>query len=115
MKHWPEYEMQSAPCTNDLESELRHRRADRRMSSSVFSRASTTRSMPSSRITRAPLASCTVICVEPWISKPGIDRVDEPHEPDVLHDRRVDAAIDRLAEEHQRVAQLVGLDEHVAA
>ena len=28
MKHWPEYEMQSAPCTNDLEAELGHGRVD---------------------------------------------------------------------------------------
>jgi hypothetical protein len=41
------------------------------MSSSEFSRASTTRSMPSRSTTFAPEASCTVICVEPWISKPG--------------------------------------------
>ncbi len=42
-----------------------------RMSSSVFSRASTTRSTPSACSTRAPAPSCTVIWVEPWISSPG--------------------------------------------
>ena len=65
------------------------------------------------RMTRAPLASWMVIWVEPWISKPGIDTLDEPHEPDVLHDGRVHSAIDRLAEEHERVGELARLEERV--
>ena len=44
------------------------------MSSSVFSRASTTRWTPSCSSTAAPDASCTVICVEPWISSAGYTR-----------------------------------------
>ena len=43
----------------------------------------------------------------------GIDRLDQPHKADVLHDRRVDAEIDRIAEEQQRVDELGRLDEDV--
>ena len=83
------------------------------MSSSVFSRASTTRSIPSSaHDARAALV------VHGHLRRavdlePGIDPLDQPHEPDVLHDRRIDAAIDRLAEEHERVGELGRLHEDV--
>ena len=73
----------------------------------------TTRSMPSSRASRAPLTSCTVICVEPWISKPGIHALDEPDEPEVLRDDRAHATIDGVAEQQQRVLELRRLEQDV--
>jgi hypothetical protein len=71
MKHCPEYEMQSAPWMNVSSPTSGTAARIARTSSSVFSRARTTRSTPISRMTRAPLSSCTVICVEPWISNSG--------------------------------------------
>ncbi len=61
----------------------------------------------------APDTSWTVIWVEPWISKPGIDAMDECDEADVLHDRRIDTAIYGLAEEGERFTQLMRLDQRV--
>ena len=69
------------------------------MSSSVFSRASTTRSTPSSRMTRGAARVVHGHLRRAVDLELGIDALDQPNEPDVLHDRRVDAAIDRLAEE----------------
>ena len=43
----------------------------------------------------------------------GIDRLDQPNRPEVLHDDRVDAAIDSLAEERECVDQLGRLDQDV--
>ena len=71
MKHCPEYEMQSAPWTNVSSPSVGTASRIARTSSRVFSRARTTRSTPSSCMTRPPLTSCTVICVEPWISSEG--------------------------------------------
>ncbi len=43
----------------------------------------------------------------------GIDRLNQANQPEVLHDRGVDAAIHSLAEEHERVDQLGRLDQNV--
>ena len=64
-------------------------------------------------MTRAPDSSCTVIWVEPWISRCGIDLLDEPHGAHVLHDRRVDAAVDAVAQVEQRLAQLGRLHQDI--
>src|SRR6185437_6854341 len=46
--------------------------------------------------------------LEPWIH--DMNQLDES---DVLHDRRVDPSVDRLAQKIERLAQLRGLDERV--
>jgi hypothetical protein len=43
----------------------------------------------------------------------GIDRLNQPNEPEVLHDDGIDAAIDSLTEERERVDQLGRLDQDV--
>jgi hypothetical protein len=43
----------------------------------------------------------------------GVNGLDEPHQSDVLHDRSVDAAVDRVAEQQQCVGELVGFDERI--
>jgi hypothetical protein len=45
--------------------------------------------------------------------EPGIDPLDQANESDVLDDGRVYAAIDRLAEQEERVDELVRLEERV--
>ena len=63
--------MQSAPWTKRLEAELRHRRAD---GADVVERVlarehdAIDAQLPHEL---APAWSCTVICVEPWISRAG--------------------------------------------
>ena len=78
-----------------LEAELRHRGVNRAdVVERVLAREHDAVDAELLRSTAAPLASCTVICVEPWISRSGIDVLDQANEPDVLHDHGVDAAVD---------------------
>ena len=60
-------------------------------SRSDSSRASTARSTPSSRANSTPSGEVIVICVLACIGSSGVDRPREPHQPDVLHDQRIDA------------------------
>ena len=64
-------------------------------------------------MTRAPVVVVHRHLRRPVNLEAGIDALDEADESDVLHDRRVDAAIDCLAEQHERVGELGGLDEDV--
>jgi hypothetical protein len=43
----------------------------------------------------------------------GIDALDEAHQPHVLHDRSIDTAIDRLAEENEGIDELARLEQRV--
>ena len=64
-------------------------------------------------MTRAPDASCTVICVLPCTSSCGYTRWMSRTTPKVLHDGGVDAAVHALAEVRQGLLELMRLDEHV--
>ena len=113
MKHCPEYEMHSAPCTNDSSDTPGTAERMARMSCIVFSRASTTRCTPSCSST---VGACSIVhrhlrrAVD---LQRGVHAPDQADEPQVLHDHRIDAAIDALAEQCERVCQLGGLDEGV--
>jgi hypothetical protein len=43
----------------------------------------------------------------------GENTPDETHEPEILHDHGIDAAVHTLAEQGERVGQLRGLDERI--
>ncbi len=70
MRHCPEYEMQSAPCTNISISRSVFCPTCL-ISSSVISLASTTLVTPISCRNRAPSLLCTVIWVLAWIGRSG--------------------------------------------
>ena len=42
-----------------------------------------------------------------------IHLLNEPHHAEILHDRRIDPAIDTLAQIRERFSQFLGLDEHI--
>ena len=43
----------------------------------------------------------------------GVHGLDQTYKPDILHDRRIDAPIDRVAEEYEGVVELIRLEEGV--
>ena len=70
VRHCPEYEMHSAPCTKTSTSTSVPARTCA-MSSSESSRARITRVAPTSRASSTDEASVHVICVEAWIGRSG--------------------------------------------
>ena len=70
LKHCPLYETHSAPCTNASTSASVPCRTAA-ISRTLSSRPTTTRLHPSSRANSAPSGLVMLICVEPWMVRPG--------------------------------------------
>ena len=113
MKHWPEYEMHSAPWINVSRPRLGTRRAnDGEIFERVLARqddafhAELLEHGGAGRIVHGHLRRA--MNLEVWI-----ELANQVDESEILYDRRVDPAVDGVPKKGECLDELAGLDEHI--